>query len=93
MFLCRMDRFNWNNLNTQQSFFLRRETGPCPACMKPDVNGDTYAGKKAECYVAGVNIINTYDKYTGFSIRKFCQDLTRTWQILRVALLRLPESY
>lgn len=89
--------FDWNNPEHAANPFFKdgkpvRDPRLYETCI---VNGDTYAGRKAECYVGGREY-NKYVmiKYTGFSIRKFYQDLTTNiGKFCEWPLLRLPEIY
>jgi starch-binding outer membrane protein, SusD/RagB family len=58
------------------------------------VNEDTYAGRKAECYVGGREFNRLNLTFTGFLCRKFYQDeITNNGKFQQFPLLRLPEVY
>jgi len=57
------------------------------------VNDDQYAGRKAQCYVGGIEY-NSFTKYTSFACRKFYQDqVTNMGKYYEFPLMRLPEVY
>jgi len=57
------------------------------------INDDQYAGRKAQCYVGGIDYIK-FARFDGFLCRKFRQDMvTNMGKYFEYPLIRLPEVY
>lgn len=89
--------FDWNNpVHAANPFFKNGKPVRDPRLYETCIiNEDAYQGRKAECYVGGREY-NVYVmiKNSGFSIRKFIQDLTtNVGKFYEWPILRLPEIY
>ncbi|MGV8093915.1 MAG: RagB/SusD family nutrient uptake outer membrane protein [Mangrovibacterium sp.] len=91
--------FSWDNPNQAAWPFFDQAGKPVRDVRLYEsviVNGDTYQGRKAECYVGGRenNTFLGLKESTGFMMAKFTGD--RSWpfnQFYQWPLLRLPEVF
>jgi len=89
--------FDWNNpVHAANPFFKAGKTVRDPRLYETCiVNEDSYAGRKAECYIGGREYnIGLWINVTGFGIRKFIQDRSANiGKFYEWPILRLPEVY
>jgi hypothetical protein len=87
--------FSWNNPDHAANPFFKNGIPVRDIRLYETVviNDDQYAGRKAQCYVGGIEY-TAYARFTGFLCRKFFQDqVTNNGKYYEFPLLRLPEVY